>query len=631
MNIFQYLVPSNPIASLVCTVLMAHVVVWVGVLIYWVVKLRQRQAEMQRCLDVSSLREPLKKLNARSMSAPPADVPAIESDARNTFADYCREAQIDSEGVVAQHIKAIFDAGWKGSRLEVAELIRHTATKIYRAHALLRSVLAVFIIIGLLGTLIGLSSSLAQLSPLSLGSAVQSSTQLSQGLNQLLRELKGAFVPSIWGVMMTFICVLVLSACVHFQALPVRHDLEQFTLTVWVPQLFPATSRKFLEALHLSEQQMHKSFTIAREMARFTKDIRTETSAFRDNLLIANKPLKTLAESATGLNTFAENFATSAEKISSFQSEVKTLYEQMVSDSQSFHANVADNLKKSATFQKQLQSSMNSQGEQIKSLLITMKSYEHAYIEARSQLDLSLMEVLSEAKKSYSAMVAQNQILANDIGEPLRTDLTNALSGVEKSLREELKKDHDQLTAVAVSVNELVQKVGVTNTQTLENSEKVAKAIEEGISQQVKSVTEGQKLLKDTDEHARNLISRLETASQTQVETLNAFNNCVNDLSATINKLDASLKSVKQTTNDQNQLIKNVVDISSRMSNNYGPFTSSLSERVPDATGNSKHEEDEPQQQQPSEIQPAVSDEAKDPLKTNKPRYSPLNFLSRYR
>ncbi len=630
MNIFQYLVPSNPIASLVCTVLMAHVVVWVGVLIYWVVKLGRRRDEMQRCSDVSSLREPLKKLNARSMSASPADLPAIESDARDAFVDYCRTARIDTDGVVAQHIKAIFDAGWKGSRLEVAELIKHTAARVYRTHALLRSVLAVFIIIGLLGTLIGLSSSLAQLSPLSLGSAVESSTQLSQGLNQLLRELKGAFVPSIWGVMVTFICVLILSACVHFKALPMRHDLEQLTLTVWVPQLFPATSRKFLEALHLSEQQMHKSFTIAREMAHFTKDIRTETSAFRDNLLIANKPLKTLADSTTGLNTFAEKFATSAEQITSFQSELKTLYEQMVTDSQSFHTNVADNLKKSTAYQKQLQLSMNSQGEHIKSLLVTMKSYEQAYIEARSQLDFSLMEVLSEAKKSYSAMVAQNQILANDIGEPLRTDLTNALSGVEKSLREELRKDHDQLTAVAVSVNELVRKVESSNTQTLENSEKVAKAIEQGVSQQVKSVTEGQKLLKDTDEHARNLISRLEAASQTQVETLNAFNNCVTDLSATINKLDASLKSVKQTTNDQNQLIKNVVDISSRMTNSYGPFTNPVVERVPDVTNDSRQEKDDPEQN-PPELHPAVSTEAKDPLKTNKPKYNPLNFLSRYK
>jgi len=608
---------------------MAHVAVWLGVLLSWVVKLSRRKQEVQRCFDVSSLREPLKKLNARSMSASPADVPAIESDARDAFANYCRETRIDSDGVVALHIKAIFDAGWKGSRLEVAELIRHTSAKLYRTHALLRSVLAVFIIIGLLGTLIGLSSSLAQLSPLSLGSVAQSSTQLSQGLNQLLRELKGAFVPSIWGVMMTFICVLVLSACVHFKALPVRQDLEQFTLTVWVPQLFLATSRKFLEALHLSEQQMHKSFTIAREMARFTKDIRTETSAFRDNLLIANKPLKTLAESATGLNAFADNFATSAEKITSFQLELKTLYEQMVTDSQSFHASVAENLKKSSSFQKQLQLSINSQGEHIKSLLVTMKSYEQAYIEERGQLDLSLMEVLSEAKKSYSAMMAQNQILANDIGEPLRTDLTNALGGVEKSLRDELKKDHDQLNAVAVSVNELVRKVEISNTQTLENSEKVAKAIEQGVNQQVKSLTEGQELLKDTDEHARNLISRLEAASQTQVETLNAFNKCVNDLSATINKLDTSINSVNQTTSDQNELMKNVVDILSRISSSYGPFTGPIVEPVSDATNDSKYGKDQ-SEQKPSEIQPAVSDEAKDSLKT-RTRYNPLNFLSRYR
>lgn len=541
MNLFQYLVPDNPLAAFIVVILMALVTLWYGALIVWSVGLSRRQRELGRCSDVGSLHTGSRDLMVRSAASSGGTLIALETEAQSIFLDYCNGVRIKPDGVIAQHIKAIFDAGWKGSRLDIAELNKHSIARLYRTHELLRSVLAVFIIVGLLGTLIGLSSSLAQLSPLTIGGSVQSATQLSQGLNQLLRELKSAFAPSIWGVMLTFICVLVLSSYVHIKALPIRNKLESLTLTVWVPQLFPATSRRFLEALQLSEQHMQKSFEIARELAGFTKDIRTEVSNFHENLQTANKPLKLLSQSAVKLNTFVETFSKSSEKISSFQAELKLLYEQMVKDSQSFHQSVKQNIKKSAEFHGEMQIAMKSQGEQIKSLMITMNSYERGYIENRAQLDARLMELLSEAKKAYSAILGQNRTLASEIGEPLRTTLTNSLSELEKTLREELHKEHLKVDGVMSSVNDLVRSMNAHEKESVENTKKIADSINEAISQQTRAHDDGLRQQTDAALITQKLMRDLEAASRVQSDQLLKFRQSVNELTGALTAFNRNL------------------------------------------------------------------------------------------
>jgi hypothetical protein len=542
MNAWQSLFPDNPAAALIVGILLILVALWCGVLVIWSVGLNRRQKEMERCSNVESLRDGLKTLTALSVTSTGSALVALETKAQTVFSDYCDAVQVKVDGVIAQHIKAIFDAGWKGSRLDIAELNKHTTARLYRTHALLQSLLAIFIIVGLLGTLIGLSSSLAQLSPLTLGGSVQSATELSQGLNHLLGELKSAFAPSIWGVLLTLICVLVLSSYVHFKAAPIRNSIKQLTLTVWVPQLFPATSRRFLETVQLSEQHMQKSFGIARELAGFTSDIRTEVSNFREHLITANRPLELLSHSAAQLISFVETFSKSTGEISSFQAELKTLYDQMVKESQVFHTSVKVNIKKSADFNAEMQTAMKSQGEQIKSLMLTMNSYERAYIESRARLDLRLMELLSEAKKAYSATLTQNQTIANDIGAPLRTTLITSLSELQNTVREELHKEHEQLGGVVSSVRELVSSVNEGTRKNVENAKKIADSFTAAVSQQADAQEAGFKLQKEAASATQGLINNVEKLSKTQTEQLTNLRQSVDKLTGTLESLDGNLK-----------------------------------------------------------------------------------------
>jgi MotA/TolQ/ExbB proton channel family len=542
MNALQFLFPDNPAAALIVGILMILVLLWYGVLLIWSIGLNRRQKEMRQCCNVESLRDGLKTLTALSVTSTGPALVAIETKAQTIFSDYCDEVKVRADGIIAQHIKAIFDAGWKGSRLDIAELNKHTTARLYRALALLRSLLAIFIIVGLLGTLIGLSSSLAQLSPLNLGGSVQSATELSQGLNHLLGELKSAFAPSIWGVLLTLICVLVLSSYLHFKAAPISNSIKHLTLTVWVPQLFPATSRRFLETVQLSEQHMQKSFEIARELAGFTSDIRTEVSNFREHLITANRPLELLSQSAAQLVSFVGTFSESTGKISSFQVELKTLYDQMVNESKVFHTSVKDNIMKSADFDEEMQIAMKSQGEQIKSLMLTMNSYERAYIESRSQLDLKLMELLSEAKKAYSATLTQNQTIANDIGGPLRTTLITSLGELQNTMRQELHKEHEQLEGVVSSVRELMSSVNEGTQRNLESMKKIADSFTTAVSQQAEAQEAGFKLQKDAASATQGLIKNVETLSRTQTEQLTNLRHSVDNLTGTLKSLDGNLK-----------------------------------------------------------------------------------------
>ena len=81
-------------------------------------------------------------------------------------------------------------------RLDIRELLAHTERSISGSDAARRSFLSVFLIVGLLGTLFGLADSILALLKL-----LQQNADAGSNLIALLGALKGAFAPSISGVL----------------------------------------------------------------------------------------------------------------------------------------------------------------------------------------------------------------------------------------------------------------------------------------------------------------------------------------------------------------------------------------------------------------------------------------------
>ena len=136
---------------------------------------------------------------------------------------------------------------------------------------------------GLLGTLFGLTDSLVELSPALKASAEaristengetsapadadsENSRQMTEALSDLMDDIKGAFAPSIMGVLFLRLLGVILYGYLFCNSLvtPSNLSLEQSTLTVWVPQLYPTTSQRLIQTLQQSESQIQKGFETA--------------------------------------------------------------------------------------------------------------------------------------------------------------------------------------------------------------------------------------------------------------------------------------------------------------------------------------------------------------------------------
>ena len=257
----EYLSPANSIALVIVICLFCFFIAWLaGLITYWL-RLSRKKGQIENNQDIQSL------VTARQERDRGRDDNEAETDANPVFQGFCAERSLSENSFISKHLKAIFLAGWNESRLEVSELINHTTSNLFRWNSLLRSVLAIFIVIGLLGTLFGLTDSLVELSPALKASAEAqtptengkasapadansgNSRQMTKALSDLMDDIKGAFAPSIAGVFFTVLGVILYGIFLRFACHPVKSTLEQSTLTIWVPQLYPTTSQKLIQTL----------------------------------------------------------------------------------------------------------------------------------------------------------------------------------------------------------------------------------------------------------------------------------------------------------------------------------------------------------------------------------------------
>lgn len=337
----EFLIPDNPAALTVVVLLLVTFTIWLGGLFRSAHRLKLTEGQLLELENV----EPL--LEARKQHATTASLEGgINED--KTFDDFIRGRKLTDEPItpIVKHLKNIFLSGWTEGRLEAGELIRHTLQQLFSLNQVFRATLATFIVFGLLGTLFGLSTSLAGLAPIiqnKVGNVTNTNDAIITGLSRLLIELKSAFAPSIWGVALTLAGIAAYSYYLRARAKPVQETLERLTLSVWIPKLFPTRSQGLLETLQKSEEQMRKNFAAAEQVAKLADDIKSGTSQFHENLGKANALTGSLSfhvpqfnYAAERLEKFATEFAGHVATLTSFQAEIKGLYELMKTDSESF-------------------------------------------------------------------------------------------------------------------------------------------------------------------------------------------------------------------------------------------------------------------------------------------------------
>lgn len=455
MKILEYLKPDNQIAKGIVYVLLGLFVFWFGLLLWSLWQHLRDKKQIKRLEDVSPLRDALSKEGT--------PVLALPAEGEQSFRDFREANGLKENNPISKHLRAIFDAGWNESQLDARGLIKNTTDALFRVNILHRSLLSIFIILGLLGTLFGLADTLASLDTLLRGTTQLSNDTLSLGLRELLGTLKGAFAPSIWGVMLTVLGVLLFALHLRFVASPLGNLLERITLTVWVPQLVPTSSQKLLDKLQLSEQQMQRSFAAAQDVAKFAENIQHKTGRFNNTLSSATAALQQMEQVADNLGTFSHDFVASVKAIKPFKEDLQTLYQQMLDESRAFQRSVESNIAGAQDFQQSIQRQLNGQHQQLVQVLTALQSYEAAYIVSRGKIDEQLSAVLVQAERAFRNLSQRNeeivQALDQALGQPLRENLAQNLGAVETALQTRLANVESALEVHLSSLGERLRQL----------------------------------------------------------------------------------------------------------------------------------------------------------------------------
>ena len=444
----EYLFPTNLIALGILTFLTTFFFYWFIELIRYWRWLRIEWKQIENKQNVQLL------VTARQERDRGREDNDQKTNPENTFSKFCTEGSLDRGSPIAKHLNAIFLAGWDESRLEVGELINHTTSELFKRNSLFRSVLAVFIVIGLFGTLFGLADSLTGLFP-ALEASVASETskenseRMTQALGILLEGMKGALAPSICGIFFTILGVIFYGAYLQFACHPIKAVLERLTLTVWVPQLYPTTSQKLTQTLQQSESQMQKGFQIAAEFSESVQKVHGNIDEFNGSLRQASAITQPLSDSVTQINKaasdistaanvlntnltesldkFSREFTSSVTHLTGFQDEIRNLHEQFREEA---------NQKLNQQTEK-----LNEQNKNIAQIiealdqnLNALKSYETTYINSREEISKELQVFINKATETNTSVYKENR----GWFEKVNTDNKQQFSDMQDQLKMEL-------------------------------------------------------------------------------------------------------------------------------------------------------------------------------------------------
>ncbi|MFN0139884.1 MAG: MotA/TolQ/ExbB proton channel family protein [Pyrinomonadaceae bacterium] len=467
--------------------------------------------------------------------------------------------------IIIEHIQSIRDAGRNQSEIDIPLLIRNTHDRLNTGSAFLRSVLSLFLILGLLGTLFGLAISLSQFSNSLLAGSQITNEVLQQGLRELLKKLGGAFFPSIVGVLFTIIGVFLYSFFQRGTNIPLGNLIERKTLNDWVPSLIKTPRQNETEGLEQLKGLIQENVRLAKEnedavkgFKVVTETLKSEAGDLATNVRSAGETLRILGESSQNLKEFSEKFVESVSHLTSFQQDLKNIYEQNTADSKKFHETVETILADNKSFQDAVSEQFKLQSEETEKLFERLKIYEEGYLESRKSIDENLNQLLVTASNTYEKIGSQSdenvealvKALVEDIGKPLQDKLTEDLGDVSNKVSERLEqideKTGTRLGEIGKTFAEIKETFGdfVSTVGTIKERLEAIKSPIDDAATEIKGIAT------NFDERTEALLKKLQsefheqsTITSEQLENLKGLNHNIGDLSGKFDGLGEKIDS----------------------------------------------------------------------------------------
>lgn len=374
--------------------------------------------------------------------------------------------------MIINHLQSIFVSGCREASLDPATLMRHTEFSIFRGTTRLKTVLGSFIILGLLGTLLGLALSLGELPK-----DPTDTEHLMLGLNSLVKRLQHAFFPSILGIVFTLVGFIYYGFIVNFVFSPTRGELEKSTINSWIPNIFPAYSQKLIEKLESNATRIDAHFQGITMVAEFASQVKEETGDFKKNLEKGNQLVNQIQAQVGNVETLSvalrENFA---DKLRQFTCDFESTVNQLTS-SQSEFIKLQDGVDNALIeFKEVLELSNQNQSEffgQIKSAFL--ESVQHSNKSAENA-EISLNTTFEKIKEALSETMAHNSQIMDSVESNL--DKQNGeISRVLTALKQNESIFIEKFNLQNELVNNLVREVSDSVHSETINNRKVAEDI----------------------------------------------------------------------------------------------------------------------------------------------------------
>lgn len=409
-----------------------------------------------------------------------------EGNSSTLIADLSNGSDKGDTQILTDHLKAIWNAGQNGASLDIPLLVKNTQDELNSAIAFLRSVLSLFLVLGLLGTLFGLAISLSKFSVLANGE--MTIDMLKQNLQILLENLGGAFIPSICGVFITVVGVLLFSFFQRHASVPLGNLIERKTLTEWVPDFIKNSQEKDKNHILQLNYLIQEHVRLAKEneeavhgFKQVAETFKTEAGDLATNVESASKTLRVLKQSSENLKGFSEKFVESVTHITSFQEELKNIYLQNTENSRKFATTVTSILDGNSKFQYMVSAQFREQSAESKQLFERLKLYEEGYLQSRQNIDENLNRLLIKSTETNEKIGSQNAEtveavvsgLVGAVGSPLQerlveslkavsTDLDRGLNGISQNLSENFETI---LTKIEENLHQISDKHGETTAK----------------------------------------------------------------------------------------------------------------------------------------------------------------------
>lgn len=196
-------------------------------------------------------------------------------------------ADIRSDGEIGAHIRTVFVGGLRDAAPDLAEVNHRTIEAVCGRESALRAFLGTFVIVGLLGTLMGIAYAVGVFGA-NENLDKRASPAADDSAKELLGRLPGAFTPSIFGVFFSIVGSLLLVRT-RAQAAAFSVALRSQTIEVLVTRLVPSHSEKI-------DRAATRAVAAAQRVVKFAENIEERSRDIHDSLDDASSCSRVMSE-----------------------------------------------------------------------------------------------------------------------------------------------------------------------------------------------------------------------------------------------------------------------------------------------------------------------------------------------